>query len=174
VNSWALLINMASVALWALNRSTTSWSATSVIRSQLTTRTSVCGKTLQRENSQAINCTASLQDTTMSVTHCICSGLMGLLFASFEDRDFALFKGRVLACSRKISQFLVLLKIFLHHHLCTHINTYVYKHILHRTRELCSIKYWAWFGNGQRNIKMKRVNCCLVSACRLWVYTGAW
>lgn len=41
VNSWALLMSMAIVALWALKRSTTSWRATSVIRSQLTTRTSV-------------------------------------------------------------------------------------------------------------------------------------
>lgn len=32
------------VALWALNRSTTSWSATSVIRSQLTTKMSVWGE----------------------------------------------------------------------------------------------------------------------------------
>lgn len=52
VNSWALLINMASVALWALKRSTTSWSATSVIRSQLTTRTSVCKEMLRQKTAK--------------------------------------------------------------------------------------------------------------------------
>ena len=40
--SWPFLINMASDASWALNRSTTSCKATSVIRSQLRTSTSVC------------------------------------------------------------------------------------------------------------------------------------
>lgn len=57
VGSQAFFISMASVASWARNKSTTSWRATSVIRSQLRTNTSVC----QTEKNIYVNNTHTLQ-----------------------------------------------------------------------------------------------------------------